>query len=331
VNGILRSIADRKAAWLSLPDGEDAASVAIRTGMPLWVIRRYMERFGASGGESIAAAFQRPAPTALIFPSEGALAEARPVMASEGWDLIPDPVLPLTFTVNKGNPAFSDAFQRGLFYIMDPASQAPAALVPLQGGERVLDLCAAPGGKTIVLANRLTGGGWILATDVNRRRLKHLEENVKRMKLSNVRLAQLDVDEALPTRDAFEVVILDAPCSSMGTLRRNPEIRWQIREEDLAQRGPKQLAFLEQASRAVAPGGTLVYSVCSMEGEETLEVVHRFLETHREFKPLKPDPPSAWKPMIEEVGEGQFLLLPDRHAWDAFFVAMFRRDTARQA
>jgi len=328
VNGILRAVAERKAAWLALPDGRDAASVALRTGMPMWLIRRYAERFGPARGEAIAAAFQRPAPTALIFPSEAALAEARPQMTTEGWDLIPDAALPLTFTVTRGNPAFSEAFKRGLFYIMDPASQAPAALVPLRGNERALDLCAAPGGKTIILSLRLREGGSVLATDVNHRRLKHLEENVARMKLENVKMAQADVEAPLPLRDLFDVVLLDAPCSSMGTLRRNPEIRWQVREEDLALRSPKQLSFLDHASKAVAPGGTLVYSVCSLEEEETLQVVSNFLWTHTDFKLAEVTPPGAWEPLVEEVAPGQFLLLPDRHSWDAFFVAILKRDDA---
>ncbi len=328
VNGILRAVAERKAAWLSMPEGGDAASVALRTGMPIWLLRRYAERFGPARGEAVAAAFQRPAPTALIFASEEARAEAEPLLADEGWELIPDPALPLTCTVLKGNPAFSKAFDRGLFYIMDPASQAPAALAPLRGDERVLDLCAAPGGKTIVLSRRLRDGGSVVATDVNQRRLKHLEENVRRMKLENVTMAQADVEERLPFKEAFDVVVLDAPCSSMGTLRRNPEIRWQVREEDLALRSPKQVSFLDKASRAVAPGGLLVYSVCSMEEEETLQVIAEFLRTHEDFQPSKASPPAAWQPLLEEAAPGQFFLLPDRHSWDAFFVAVLKRDAS---
>ena len=325
VNGILRAVAERKAFWSALPEGGDPASVALRTGMPIWLVRRYLERFGPAEGEAVLAALQRPAPTALVFRSDSALQEAQPSLANEGWELIPDAALPLTFTVTKGNPAFSEAFRKGLFYIMDPASQAPAALVPLRGDEAVLDLCAAPGGKTIVLSQRLTRGGWVLATDVNKRRILHLQENIERLQLPNVKVAQVDVEEGLPFDQSFSVVILDAPCSSMGTLRRNPEIRWQVREEDLALRSPKQLAFLEKASGAVAPGGTLAYSVCSMEEEETSRVVTAFLELHPDFEPLVADPPAWWAPILDREAPGTFILRPDRHSWDAFFVALMRR------
>lgn len=325
VNGILRAVAERKAHWAALPEGNDPASVALRTGMPIWMVRRYVERFGPAQGEAILAALQRPAPTALVFSSEGALSEAQPSLSAEGWDLIPDAALPLTFTVAKGNPAFSESFQKGLFYIMDPASQAPAAFVPLNGNEAVLDLCAAPGGKTIMLSQRLNQGGWVLATDVNKRRILHLKENIERLHLSNVRVAQVDVEEGLPFDRSFEVVVLDAPCSSMGTLRRNPEIRWQVREEDLQLRTPKQLAFLEQASKAVSPGGTLVYSVCSLEEEETGRVVASFLERNPDFTPLKVAPPPRWAPLVGQEAVGAFTLLPDRHSWDAFFVALLKR------
>jgi 16S rRNA (cytosine967-C5)-methyltransferase len=133
------------------------------------------------------------------------------------------------------------------------------------------------------------------------------------------------VEEGLPFDQSFEVVVLDAPCSSLGTLRRNPEIRWQVREEDLQLRTPKQLAFLEQASKAVSPGGTLVYSVCSLEEEETGRVVASFLERNPDFAPLKVAPPPRWAPLVEQEAVGAFTLLPDRHSWDAFFVALLKR------
>ena len=325
VNGILRAISDRKAHWLVLPEGGDPSSVSLRTGMPEWLVRRYLTRFGAVEGMSILEAFQRPAATALVFPSEEALKEAEPGLTAEGWPLHPDPALPLTFTVAKGNPAFSDAFQKGLFYIMDPASQAPAALLPLKGNEAVLDLCAAPGGKTILMAKRLDDGGWVLSTDVNRRRLGHLRENIERLRLENVRMAQVDVEAPLPFYGSFDAVVLDAPCSSLGTLRRNPEIRWQLKEDDLRFRTTKQVALLEQAAAAVRPGGILSYSVCSIEEEETTHVIKDFLERQKEFSPLEIAPPGPWKPLLEKVGPGQVCLLPHRHPWDAFFVALLKR------
>ncbi len=331
VNGILRAVADGKEGWLALPEGHDAEAVTLRTGMPPWLVHRYLDRFGLEMGEKILAALQNPAPTALVFPSEAAHKEAAPILESEGWTLAPDGALPLTFTVGKGNPAFSEAFKKGLFYIMDPASQGPAALVPLKGGERVLDLCAAPGGKTILLSHRLKKGGWVLSTDVNRRRLNHLKENIGRLQLANVRMAQVDVEAPLPFVQAFDVVVLDAPCSSMGTLRRNPEIRWQVAETDLAWRTIKQVAFLDKAAAALVPGGTLVYSVCSIEQEETTAVIASFLENHREFSAVKFKAPAGWKNLLTKAGPGQVYLLPHLHSWDAFFVAVLRKGSADSA
>jgi 16S rRNA (cytosine967-C5)-methyltransferase len=227
--------------------------------------------------------------------------------------------------VDEGNPSASEAFERGLFYIMDPASQAPAALLPLKGDERVLDLCAAPGGKTALLATRLAKGGWVLSVDRSRTRLKLLKENVARIGFPNVRIAQADVGAALPFAPTWAAVLLDAPCSSLGTLRRNPEIRWQIGEEDLRRKAERQATFLEEAGRAVLPGGLLAYSVCSIEAEETTEVTGRFLARHKEFKLFAPKPPAAWKEILTPAGEGGYYLLPHKRPWDAFFVAFFKR------
>lgn len=325
VNGILRSLAERREELAEAAfrfDGQEG--LAMREGMPLWLVERYGQRFGAQA-EAIISALQRPAKTSIVFPSAAALAQAKILLAREGFALEPDPALPLTFSLKKGDPSKSEAFRRGLFYIMDPASQAPAALLPLKGGERVLDLCAAPGGKSVLLSGRLKEGGWVLATDVNRRRLGMVRENIERLRLANVRLAQVNVEAGLPFGPVWPVVILDAPCSSMGTLRRNPEIRWQVKEEDLARRTPKQTAFLEEAARVVAPDGVLAFSVCSMEPEETSDVVGSFLQAHGEFHPLPIKAPKAWDGFLTPAGSGQAYLLPHRHPWDAFFVAFFRK------
>jgi 16S rRNA (cytosine967-C5)-methyltransferase len=293
--------------------------------MPGWLIRRYQERFGKEDAEAIMTALQKPAATTLVFASTGAASQASTILMNEGYLLRPDPFLPLTCSVERGNPSASAAFSRGLFYIMDPASQAPAALLPLDNVERVLDLCAAPGGKTILLANRLTSKGWVLATDLNPRRLGHVAENVGRLGLNNVRLAQVNVEAGLPFKADWPAVILDAPCSSMGTLRRNPEIRWQVTPEAFRIHAERQLVFLHQASRAVAPGGILAYSVCSIEPEETRDVLNRFLESHQDFRPLSIKPPKVWKGLLAMDGPGSAYLLPHRHPWDAFYVAFFKR------
>ncbi len=325
VNGILRTLAERREEFLEAPyrfAGAEAA--AIRYGLPMWLVNRYDERFGEDS-DAIMSALQAPAATSLVFTSDQAAAQAAAVMKREGFVLVPDGAIPRTFSVKEGNPSESEAFAQGWFYIMDPASQVPALLLPLKGGERVLDLCCAPGGKSILVAGRLSGGGWVLGTDRNARRLRQVAENVRRTGTAGIRLARVDVDQALPFRDEWPVVLLDAPCSSLGTLRRNPEIRWQTSEAALAESAAKQLRFLDQASQTVAPGGLLAYSVCSIEQEETEGVVRDFLETHPEFR-LSPLKCPAWlKTLLESPSPGMAYALPHKHPWDGFFVAHLKR------
>ncbi len=326
VNGILRGVAERREEAKELPyrlNGKEGA--ALRLGMPEWLAQRYLARFGEAAGEDLMEALQAPAPTTLVFLSPSARAQGLPLLRREGIVLEPDAALPLTYAVRRGNPAETEAFRRGHFYIMDPASQVPALLLPVEESTRVLDLCAAPGGKTILLSGRVGERGWVLSTDVHRRRLAQIGENVRRLGLTNVRLAQVDLEAGLPFRPEWPAVLLDAPCSSLGTLRRNPEIRWQIQESELAFLADRQFRFLTEAARVVSPGGVLCYSVCSIEPEETEAVAERFLMENAAFSPYPCKPPKPLAEILEPAGNGRFACLPHRHSWDGFFIALFRR------
>lgn len=326
VNGVLRSVAEKRGeiqdTTYSVPGPE---GLALRLGMPEWLARRYTARFGEAEAEALLTALQEPAPMAILFLSAAAAAQGVPQLRREGLSLKSDPALALTYLVERGNPVPSEAFARGLFYVMDPASQGPASLLPLKGSEAVLDLCAAPGGKTILLSGRLKKGGWVLAVDSSRRRMAKVRENVTRLGLQNVRLALADAGKGLPFRDVWPAVLLDAPCTALGTLRRNPEIRWQIKENEPSNRAQKQLALLSEAGRVTAPGGLLCYSVCSIEEEETTGVLERFLAGHPGFKPEPLKPSAPWKELVTRAGPGCGYLMPHAHAWDGFFIALLKK------
>jgi 16S rRNA (cytosine967-C5)-methyltransferase len=152
-----------------------------------------------------------------------------------------------------------------------------------------------------------------------------VRENVQRLRLQNVRMALLDGAKGLPFGSTWPVVLLDAPCTSLGTLRRNPEIRWQVKPSAPSEHAKKQLLLLKEAGRVTAPGGLLVYAVCSIEEEETTEVVGAFLESQPAFsrEPLRVAAP--WKQILTPAGKGAFYLMPHRHACDGFFVAALRK------
>jgi 16S rRNA (cytosine967-C5)-methyltransferase len=329
VNGILRSISEKREALLEarvqFPGAEGAA---LRHGAPVWLAARYEARFGERG-EALLQALSTPASTSILFMGPGAEAQGLPILEQEGYALAAEDALPLTYRVESGNPAASEAFARGLFYVMDPASQIPALLLPVSRGGRILDLCAAPGGKTIRLALRTGVERRLVAADRNRRRLRQMAENLKRLGFPSIRLVAAEAPGPLPFAEGWDGVLVDAPCSSLGTLRRNPEIRWQMKESDLERHGARQARLLAAAADLVKPGGHLLYSVCSIEPEETLEPVEALLASRPDFAPEALKPPDALAPLLDPAGAGRAYVLPLRTSWDGFFVALLRRKARR--
>src|SRR5207247_2058728 len=173
-----------------------------------------------------------------------------------------------------------------LFLVQDEASQLVAQLVSASPGARVLDACAAPGGKTSAIAAAMEGRGLLVATDVRRNRVDLLRKTVTTTGSANVRIVQADLMRPLPFDAAFDCVLVDAPCSGLGTLRRDPDIRWRRQEQDLAAFAASELTMLRHAAAGVRPGGRLVYATCSSEPEENEQVVDRFLETASGFTPV---------------------------------------------
>ncbi len=325
VNGVLRSVAEGRADEAeSVAEAAGAEGLAMRHGMPIWLVRRYVKRFGAEA-EAILSALAAPAKTTILFQgSDGSAAGVR-LLKGAGFRVEPEGTFPMTFTVKSGNPVESEAFRKGLFYVMDPASQVPALLFPLSGRRKVLDLCAAPGGKTVVISLRLGAKGWILSTDRTPRRIRKIRDNVARMGLTNVKIARVDVGTNLPFKAEWPAVLVDAPCSSLGTLRRNPEICRQFKEEDFKRKAAVQALFLEKAASVVAPGGVLGYSVCSIEEEETESVINAFLGTHDNFEVATFRTPGWLKGLLDRPGRGRAYLLPHKHAWDGFYAAFLKR------
>jgi len=228
--------------------------------------------------------------------------------------------------------ARSEAYRDGKISIQDEASQMIPLLLNARPGQRVLDVCAAPGGKTITLALAVGARGSVVAADIHPHRLSELVEQIRRVGAKNVRVAGLDAAQPLPFRERFDRILVDAPCSGTGTLGRNPEIRWRLRVEDLGEFHRRQIALLENAVAALAPGGVLVYATCSVEPEENEEVVNEFLASHPEMR--RADAGEILSGHLidgDAVGhlvnsEGCFRTFPPEHQTDGFFGAILRRE-----
>jgi len=214
---------------------------------------------------------------------------------------------------------------RGRFTIQDEASQLVPLLVGARPGERVLDLCASPGGKATAMAADMDGRGLIVACDARPRRMRLLSAAVRDSRAPNVRLVQVGSRDDVPFAPLFHKVIVDAPCSGLGTVRRDPDIRWRRTETELGTFAAYQQTLLARAARAVAPGGRLVYATCSSEPEENEAVVESFLAAHSGFRLI--DAREVDEARLAPVTDARGMLrtLPFVHRLEAFFAAALVR------
>ncbi len=326
-NGVLRAAARDRGRYPEprRDPAEPHRYIAQRFSLPLWLARRWMDRFGATEAEPLAEASAARPPVAFRMPRvpgrpwDGEEQVLRQ-LAGDGVDAEPHPLFPGAWQVTGGTLPGTRAFVDGRVLVQDPASQVIPLLTGLAAGEWCLDGCAAPGAKTIRLAEMCGATGRVVAADLNRNRLAMVGENTRRMGCPWVLPLVCDLSAPPALRQTFPAVLVDAPCSGTGTLRRHPEIRWRLAPGAPGQLADNQLKILQGSARLVAPGGVLVYSVCSLEAEEGPQVVQRFLAGSGfrldNAAPFLP-------PGLENLSEpdGTVHSLPHRDGCDGFFAA----------
>ena len=236
------------------------------------------------------------------------------------------------WVLEGGNPGASEAARQGWIAIQDEASQAVAHLVAPDPGNTVLDLCAAPGGKTLLLARAAGAKGHVIATDLHEHRVRAMKERFEPAGIRNVETLVLDGAQPLPFERAFDRILVDVPCSGTGTLARHPEIRWKVRLEDIRDLHDRQARLLRNALPQLAADGRLVYSTCSIEREENEGVVGEVLGELRDTFQIA-DPRPAFESLLQEsvplrtiLGEDSFFrTFPPEHGTDGFFAAIIER------
>ncbi len=289
VNAVLRR-AIREADYNPASETEDPLEkLAIETSHPVWLIDRWIKSFGLAEAESFARANNEIPPTAFrVVHTRANEDDILQSLTAAGASIERSTIATHAFRISGAPAALRDLSNSSQIYLQDEASQLVPQLLDARPGERVLDLCAAPGGKTTLLADGISDNALIIAADRSATRIATIISTAALHQLHSIKPVLLDACHKLPFSPAsFDRVLVDAPCSGTGTLRRNPEIRWRLSPADIANFATNQKQFLHNAAEVLKPGGRLVYSTCSVEREENEEVIKHFLSTHPHFTAVR--------------------------------------------
>jgi 16S rRNA (cytosine967-C5)-methyltransferase len=299
---------------------------AVQADLPDWLWRRLAAEYGAEEAAAIAQGLLAPAPLDLRVNLVKLSREE--ALERLGLEAAPTPHSPAGVRL-KGKPQINrhPLFLDGSVEVQDEGSQLLAYLLAPRRGEMVADFCAGAGGKTLAIAMLMRGAGRVYAMDVSEKRLRELAPRAARAGISNVHPIVLSGEgdvRAKRLAGKLDRVLVDAPCSGFGTLRRNPDLKWRHDAAAVAELSAKQLRILNAAAKLAKPGGRLVYATCSILSEENEAVVERFAAAHPEFKPLSCRELLAAQRIFVDTGD-QLRLWPHRHGTDGFFAAAFER------
>ena len=322
VNAVLRKISKNKENLPEIPGQNPERTLSIRYSHPRWLVKRLLSVLGVEETEKFLAANNDVAPmTVQVNPMKTSaekltaeLTEAGVTVKSHAW--VPD-CLELSGT---GDLTALRAFREGDFMVQDPAARLVSLIADVKPGQRVLDVCAAPGGKSFSAAFAMGNQGSIQSCDLHENKLKRVRESAERLGITCIEAAPADGRVFKPEwENAFDVVLVDAPCSGLGIIRKKPDTRYK-KADELFALPVIQTAILENAARYVAPGGTLVYSTCTILPEENEQVSDAFLAEHPEFSRESFTLP-------EPVGktDGRLTLWPQRHDTDGFYICRMTR------
>jgi 16S rRNA (cytosine967-C5)-methyltransferase len=341
VNAVLRRVArERERVPFPDPERDPVGHLEHALSLPRWIAERWLADYGAEEAAALARAVNAAPPlTVRANPLQGDREELLEKLRADFPDARRCRFAPRGLVLGHGgDPGRDPRFRAGAYTVQDEASQLVVELLDVRPDDTVLDVCAAPGTKTTAIAEQLeSGSGHVLALDRHTSRLALVARDARRLGLSRIHTLVRDATQRLddlpavgdgppdPAGARFDRVLVDAPCSGLGALRRNPDARWRLRPGDPARLAEVQGNVLAQAARAVAPGGALVYSVCTILREENEAVVERFLEGAEGFRRARVDEiPPAVRPLLDETGDMR--CHPHRHDTDGFFAARLVRE-----
>ncbi|WLR43578.1 16S rRNA (cytosine(967)-C(5))-methyltransferase RsmB [Bacillus carboniphilus] len=328
VNGVLRSVQREGMPPLSSIEN-DAERLAVETSHPLWLINRWIHHFGFEEAKEIAFAnLQYPKQTARINRLKTTREEIETLLKEEQVTVSFGEIVPhLAIEAEKGNLANTNAFQDGMFTIQDESSMLVGLALNVKEGDIVLDSCAAPGGKTTHVAEQLNNTGVVHAFDLHEHKIKLIDQQASRLGLTNIEAKNHDARKLsdLFSPETFDCILVDAPCTGLGVIRRKPDIKYSKTEHDIVQLARIQQEILTSVAPLLKKGGTLVYSTCTIDKEENHRVIEHFLTEHEEFfkdEKLVDRLPNKVKPF---VNKGELQMLPHLFGTDGFYIASLRK------
>jgi len=327
VNGVLRSIQRQ-----GVPDLEtmknDVDRISIATSHPRWMVEKWVAQFGVENTERLCEMnLVPPSQTARVNTAKASVEEVISMLKAQGFDVEKGEVAPESIVSKKGNLAYSNAFKNGFITIQDESSMLVARTLDVEHGQTVYDSCAAPGGKTTHIAELMKGTGTVISTDLHEHKVKLIKEQADRLGLTNIEVKAMDSRKAQEVfqNEMFDKILVDAPCSGFGVIRRKPDLKYTKTMQDVKQLATIQSAILNEVAPLVKKGGTLVYSTCTIDKEENTEVVKAFLENNQDFEidmSIKDLVPHKLETYIQD---GMLQLLPHYFGTDGFFIVRLKR------
>lgn len=330
VNGVLRAV-ERGKEDIKWPDPKDdlPAWLVVETSHPLWLVERWTGRYGADAARDLCESNNKmPVLTIRANTLRLKRDQLLQFLRKEVPAIVPAFYSPegLILKGFSGNVSDLTGYKTGWFQVQDESSQLVSHLVSPQPGELILDACAGLGGKTTHLAQMMRNLGRILALDIHGGRLERLKENAIRLGIQNIEVIKKDVTQSLADLGGKKIdrILVDAPCTGLGVIRRNPDIKWRRKPEDLPIMAERQGRLLDEVAPLLKPGGFLVYATCSLEPEENEEVIKNFLVRHPDFE--IEDPGSVLPQKAGELVEDNFLrTYPHRHGTDGFTAVRMKK------
>ncbi|HPD56205.1 MAG TPA: 16S rRNA (cytosine(967)-C(5))-methyltransferase RsmB [Smithellaceae bacterium] len=329
VNALLRNYL-RRGNNIPFPAPENgmAKYISVNYSHPSWLVNEWLNVFGPENTQSLCASNNELPPVTLrVNTLKISRAELIAKLSADGFHLAPTRHSPDGLIIHQGiqDAVKTEAFSAGFFRLQDEGAQCIAYLVVPEENSNVLDACAGSGGKTAHLAALMKNHGRILAIDKNPATIEELKKEARRLGVTCVEAYKMDLSYGLPDKlsGRFGFVLVDAPCSGTGTLRRNPEIKWRLQPEDIPKTVRRQKKILAEAARAVKNNGKLIYCTCSLLPQENENLIKEFMAQNSEFS-LCPPPADLDKSLFD--GDGFYRTYPHIHNTDGFFAAALRRN-----